>query len=107
MRGRFWRVGRRQLASAHSWGPYASPSTWYWSTRVLQWLSQVRVLPFSFAQDDNEGHAVRAPTHAPWRPVAALESIPRHGFMPLLAGTACWGQSQELDPAGMFPTPED
>src|SRR5258705_12949701 len=35
---------RRQLAATdspnaarHSWGPYASPSTWYWYTRVLQW----------------------------------------------------------------------
>jgi len=34
-----WRVGRHQLASVHSWGQYASPSTWYWYTRVLQWLS--------------------------------------------------------------------
>src|SRR5258705_374280 len=59
MRGRFWRVGRRQLASVHSWGPYASPSTWYWYTRVLQWLWDVParppnlILAQSGAQDDS------------------------------------------------------
>ncbi len=78
MRGRVWRVGRRQLASVHSWGPYASPSTWYWytrvlqwlspPTRVLQWLSQVRVL--RCAQDDRI-HGVSAPR--------ASTPLPAHG----------------------------
>src|SRR5258705_11992143 len=49
-------------AARHSWGRYANLRTKYSSTRVLRWLSQVRVL--RCAQDDNEGRAVRAPPHA-------------------------------------------
>src|SRR5258705_3261570 len=37
-------------AALHSWGRYANPGTAYWSTRVLRWLSQARILPFGFAQ---------------------------------------------------------
>src|SRR5258705_5518911 len=41
MRGRQLAATDSPNAARHSWGPYARPSTWYWYTRVLQWLSPV------------------------------------------------------------------
>src|SRR5258705_2389745 len=37
MQGRQLAATDSPNAARHSWGPYASPSTWYWYTRVLQW----------------------------------------------------------------------
>src|SRR5258705_844782 len=66
-------------AARHSWGPYASPSTWYWYPGVLQWLSQVRVLPI--AQDDRDPNALQAPS-------PALPAVPFTNIIPTAAASA-------------------
>src|SRR5258705_13081580 len=45
LRGRQLAATDSPNAARHSWGPYASPSTWYWYTRVLQWRLAVLARP--------------------------------------------------------------